>query len=244
LKVTDYYYFCIMKSRLWLLLIVWLMAAGAAFPWRRYQPGQEVSRSYLKVHGSGAFFSVTPLPDTVFALMQGKTYPKHCPVPRTELRYLRCLHVNAKGRVLVGEMVLNKLIAGQVLEIFRQLYNARYPIERMRLADNWGGNDEAMMRDNNSSSFNFRYISGTKTISKHGRGLAVDINTLYNPYHKFSKGREVIEPSTGAPYLKRDASFPYKIQRGDLCYRLFRRNGFSWGGDWKNSKDYQHFEWR
>ena len=46
----------------------------------------------------------------------------------------------------------------------------------------------------------------------------------------------------GEPYLDRDASFDYKIEKGDLCYRLFAEHGFEWGGDWGDRKDYQHFE--
>ena len=46
----------------------------------------------------------------------------------------------------------------------------------------------------------------------------------------------------GVPYLDRDKEFPYKITRDDLCCRLFLEHGFNWGGDWENSKDYQHFE--
>lgn len=77
--------------------------------------------------------------------------------------------------------------------------------------------------------------------------MAVDINALYNPYHKFVEkedGRrmEVIEPSTGAPYLDRSKSFDYKIVKGDLCYRLFTEKGFDWGGDFTGRVDYQHFE--
>ena len=34
----------------------------------------------------------------------------------------------------------------------------------------------------------------------------------------------------------------YKINEGDLCYQLFVEHGFEWGGNWTNSKDYQHFE--
>ena len=33
-----------------------------------------------------------------------------------------------------------------------------------------------------------------------------------------------------------------KTQKGAVCYRLFKEKGFRWGGDWKHSKDYQHFE--
>ncbi|MCI7321908.1 MAG: M15 family metallopeptidase [Lachnospiraceae bacterium] len=32
------------------------------------------------------------------------------------------------------------------------------------------------------------------------------------------------------------------MEADDQCYKLFTKYGFTWGGDWKNSKDYQHFE--
>ena len=73
--------------------------------------------------------------------------------------------------------------------------------------------------------------------------MATDINTLYNPYHKHLKnGKEVVEPATARPYLDRSKHHAYMIRKGDLCYRLFKEKGFRWGGDWKHSKDYQHFE--
>ena len=86
-----------------------------------------------------------------------------------------------------------------------------------------------------------------REISKHGLGMAVDINTLYNPYHKIvtnedGSTEEVIEPATGEAYLDRTQSFDYKIEKGDLCYTLFTEKGFEWGGDWTDRKDYQHFE--
>ena len=100
------------------------------------------------------------------------------------------------------------------------------------------------MRANNSSAFNFRYISGTKSLSRHSRGMAVDINPLYNPYVRYRGSRTLVEPANAKPYVDRSKDFPYKIVKGDLCYRLFKKYGFTWGGDWKNSKDYQHFEKR
>ena len=145
-------------------------------------PGETVSAATIRKLGEAHFFSVSPIPDKIFQLMQGKTYKKNCSVARSELRYLRCLHVDKDGRNIVGEMVVNRTIAADVLNILRKLYDAKYPIERMRLIDYWDADDERAMRDNNSSSFNFRFISHTHTVSKHGRGLAIDINTLYNPY--------------------------------------------------------------
>ena len=220
-----------------------LFALNAHAQTSHYKPGAIVPEQTIKKIGEKAFFSSEPIPDDIFRLMKGKTYKPNCTVPRSELRYLRCLHIDQNGRSIVGEMVVNKAIAQDVLDIFRQLYAAKYPIERMRLIDYWDADDERAMRANNSSSFNFRFISHTHTVSKHGKGMAVDINTLYNPYHKrLRNGKDVIEPATGKPYLNRQQHHPYMIQRGDLCYRLFKQKGFRWGGDWKSMKDYQHFE--
>ena len=141
-----------------------------------------------------------------------------------------------------GEMIVNYHIAGDVLDIFRQLYAAGYPIGRIRLVDEYDADDELSMEDNNTSSFNFRFISHTTRVSKHGLGLAVDINTLYNPYTKIVDGVRIVEPVTGEPYLDREADFPCRIDHDDLCYRLFTERGFEWGGDWEDRKDYQHFE--
>jgi hypothetical protein len=187
-------------------------------------------------------FYAIPIPDEIFAKMQGKSYKDDCTIPRDDLRYIHVLHKNIEGETLEGEMVCSKLIAEDLLEIFRELYDQSYPIEKMRLIDEYDANDELSMTDNNSSCFNYRTISHTNKISKHGLGIAVDINTLYNPYTKVVDGERIIEPAAGAPYLDRDAEFPYKIERGDLCYNLFIAHGFEWGGDWPDRKDYQHFE--
>lgn len=188
-------------------------------------------------------FSVHEISDSVFARMQGKTFPEGCTVKRSDLRYLRVLHYDGNGKVQEGEMVCNKAIAQDLLEIFEELFRQKYPIERMRLMDDYDADDERSMRDNNTSCFCYRVVSGTQVLSKHAQGLAVDINPLYNPYVKTRKdGTVAVEPSTGKPYVNRSGSFPYKITTGDLTYKLFTQHGFQWGGNWKSVKDYQHFE--
>ncbi len=189
-------------------------------------------------------FSIHEIPDVLFERMKGgNTYKEGCFVPREDLRYLLLLHKDKDGIIHQGEMVVHKLIAEDVLEIFEALYDADYPIERMVLPDNYLADDETMMRDNNSSGFNFRFISHTEIISKHGLGMAVDVNTLYNPYHKTVTNEdgtrvEVTEPATGEAYLDRTKDFDYKIDRDDLCSKLFAEKGFEWGGDWTDQKDY------
>lgn len=187
-------------------------------------------------------FYISEIPDDIFAKMQGKSYKEDCTVPREDLRYVHVRHMGFDGEAKDGELVVNKAIADDVLEIFEELYKADYPIEKVRLVDEYDADDEASMSDNNSSAFNFRFISHTTRISKHGLGMAVDINTRYNPYVKTVNGKLSIEPANGADYVDRSKDFPYKIDHDDLCYKLFTEHGFTWGGDWTHSKDYQHFE--
>ena len=188
-------------------------------------------------------FSVQPIPDSVFLRMKGRSWPEGCTVRRADLRYLRLSHFDAEKKEHVGEMVCNKAIANDLLEIFRELYRQKYPIQRIRLIDDYEAEDERSMRDNNTSCFCYRTVSGTTKLSKHATGMAVDINTLYNPYVRTGKdGRRIVEPATATEYVDRRKSFPYKIVKGDLLYRLFLQHGFTWGGSWRTMKDWQHFE--
>lgn len=187
-------------------------------------------------------FTISPIPDEIFAKMQGKSFKDNCTVPREDLRYLKVLHVGFDGKTHKGELVVNRLIADDVLDIFKQLYEAGYEIEKIRLIDEYDADDEKSMRDNNSSAFNFRYISYSTKLSKHALGLAVDINTLYNPYVKYVDGRRNVEPANAEKYTDRSIEFPHKIDHDDLCYKVFAEHGFEWGGDWEHAKDYQHFE--
>ena len=187
-------------------------------------------------------FYAMKINDEIFSRIKGKSYKDNCPLPLDELRYLHVLHKDLDGKTHEGELICNAYIADDLLAIFKELFNANYPIEKIRLVDEYNADDETSMRDNNSSCFNFRFISHTTKISKHGLGLAVDINTLYNPYTKVVDGKRILEPATAGEYVDRTKNFPYKIDENDFCYKLFIKHGFEWGGSWKSAKDYQHFE--
>ena len=187
-------------------------------------------------------FYATEIDDVIFARIKGKSYKDNCTVPLSELRYLHVLHIGFDGEPHEGELICNVSIADDLLDIFKKLYEAKYQIEKIKLVDEYNADDELSMRDNNSSCFNFRFISHTTKVSKHGLGLAVDINTLYNPYIKTVDGKYILEPATAGDYVDRSKDFPHKIDENDLCYKLFTEHGFEWGGNWKSVKDYQHFE--
>ncbi len=183
-------------------------------------------------------FTSEPISDQVFDRMDGVSFGKDCTTKRKDLRYLRVLHRGFDGETHIGEIVCNKGIAKDLLYIFRQLYLEEYPIEKILLVDEYGGDDELSMEDNNSSCFNFRPVAGTGHLSQHAYGRAIDINPLYNPYIT-SDG---FVPVNAGDYVDRSAHNPYKIDRNDLCYQLFDERGFTWGGSWNSVKDYQHFQ--
>ena len=187
-------------------------------------------------------FYISKIDDEIFSRIKGKSYKDNCPLSLDDLRYVHVLHKDFNGETQEGELICNAYIAADLTDIFMKLYNAGYQIEKIRLVDEYDADDESSMRDNNSSCFNFRFISHTKVISKHGLGLAVDINTLYNPYTKVVDGKRILEPATAGAYVDRSKNFPHKIDENDLCYKLFTEHGFEWGGSWKSEKDYQHFE--
>ena len=213
---------------------------------KKWKAGTIVSEAQVKAVGIDNCFKAEEISDAVFARMKGKSYKEGCPIPLSDLRYLKVLHRNKDGKIQLGEMVCNRIIANKLLRIFRKLYDNGYKIERMVLIDDYDAVDEKSMTANNSSCFCYRNVSGTTTISKHGRGLAVDINTLYNPYVKVRDGKTHVEPEAGRPYINnRDkrTDIPFKIDRNDLAYKVFTAEGFSWGGNWNSVKDYQHFEY-
>ena len=162
-----------------------------------------------------------------------------------ELRYVGILYYDLNGLIQAGELICNEYIAEDLTEIFNELYKSEYRIESVFLIDNFSGDDTASMCADNTSCFNYRVVDGTTSLSKHARGLAIDINPFYNPYIVFGKGEggsDYISPPGSEIYADRSASFAYKIDENDLCYRLFKAHGFVWGGDWNSCKDYQHFQ--
>lgn len=182
-------------------------------------------------------FSYSPIPDNIKSKMLGLSMPKSEPISFDDLSYLRLTYYGFDGDTHVGEMVVNKDIASDVVDAFKEVYYKKYPIEKIRLIDEYNADDELSMADNNTSSFAYRTIKGTNVISNHGKGLAIDINPLQNPHVVGNTA----SPKEGADYIDRSNIRKGMITEGDDLYNAFTRRGFSWGGHWKNP-DYQHFE--
>ena len=193
-------------------------------------------------------FSKAPISDEIFERIRGKSYPMDDTkeqIRRSDLNYLRLWYVDFDGNEQLGEMICHQDIADDVVDIFYDLYLIQYPIECMRLIDDFDANDGRSMEANNTSSFCYRYIGDTDMLSNHAMGRAVDINPLYNPQvvlDEDTKELLYVDPAKGAIYADRSKAFPHKIFEEDPAYKLFMQHGFIWGGVWEDENDYMHFE--
>lgn len=207
-----------------------------------YEAGAILSVSEIQSLGTDTFFYQTSIGEGLYQRMKGRSYKSGCPVALEELRYLRVLHWGYQDEIRVGELVCSQSISEDLLAIFRKLYDAHYPIEKMRLIDDYDGDDDWSSSDNNTSCFNYRNVAGTESLSRHAFGIAIDINPVQNPYVVTDQeGTVTCAPANGSRYADRSQSFPHKIEEGDLCCRLFTEAGFTWGGSWQDGPDYMHF---
>ncbi|WP_328474931.1 M15 family metallopeptidase [Actinoplanes sp. NBC_00393] len=183
--------------------------------------------------------SVQTIDTATAKAMIGVSWHRGCPVPISDLRRVKLTHWGFDQDRHRGELIVHKDVARSVVEIFRELYSARFPIRTMVPVDRFGADDNASMAADNTSAFNCRPITGATTgFSVHSYGKAVDINTVENPYVKGA----TVQPPAGKAFTNRANVRPGMIRRGDRVWHAFTKHGFQWGGDWKSLKDYQHFE--
>lgn len=201
---------------------------------QKEEPPLDSNRTYISKG-----FSYGKIDENIKSRIEGVSYPASgAEIGLEELSYVEILHYDFEGNINKGELIVNAELAKEVTEIFYELYENKYPVESVKLIDEFNGDDEASMTANNSSAFNYRTIAGTNKLSKHGRGAAIDINPLYNPCVTESG----VAPAAGKRYADRKEEFAGKIDEDDLAYKLFTKAGWTWGGHWKSLKDYQHFE--
>lgn len=210
---------------------------------RSLPAGELAAAETLAAEQINPLFFASAVDDAVSARINGFSYTENPNIQLSDLSYLKMLYYGFDGNTYVGEMIVNRKIESDVLQIFKTLYENQYPIEKMVLIDDYNADDLLSMEDNNTSAFNYRTISGSDKLSNHSYGMAIDLNPKYNPYVKTaSDGSVLCQPEGGREYADRSKNFAHKIDENDLAYRLFTEAGFTWGGSWNSVKDYQHFE--
>lgn len=181
--------------------------------------------------------SIQPIPQEIAQRMIGVTWHEGCPIALTDLSLLHMSYWTMDNTTAQGQMIIATAQAQTVVQIFETLYNNHFPLTSMKLMWEFGGDDDASMRANNTSGFNCRKVKNTSSWSKHSYGHAIDINPLWNPWVR----GDVVDPPEGKEFVDRTMNHPGVIKDGDLVVQAFLSRGWFWGGHWSKYKDYQHF---
>lgn len=158
-------------------------------------------------------------------------------IPKNILSQLALIEVEYYSfdkRIHRGQVLLNIKAVKDVKEIFEIIKEIKFPVNKVIPIAFYKWSDEGSMNDNNTSAFNYRKVKGTKVISAHSYGLAIDINPMQNPHIKNGTSKPV--------NAKYDINEPGTILKGSRIVNEFKKRGWQWGGTWRSSKDYQHFE--
>ena len=187
-------------------------------------------------------------------LIKKKIWLSQCPVALDRLNLLKVSYVDFDGKERHdGRLMVLDVVADHVLDIFKTLYQQKFPIASINLMNDYDGNDKASMAENNSSAFNCRNVANSKLISMHSYGLAIDINPQQNPYlitkYEIDKVTVPVHPALGMEYINRAnvragmVETVIDVNSKETVVDIFRKHGFTiWGGRWDDPIDWHHFQ--
>lgn len=177
----------------------------------------------------------TGLPDEIYDKIFGITLFDDSPVTREDLVYLTVPYYNFNGEDAIGHIIVNKNISEEVLDIFSELYNAKYPIEKMDIAEEYDSMQSALLNSTelaskgNNNTCALYYSSENGEFSPHASGLAIDLNPKINPSRDIY-GAPV--PKNAGRYANNenltDTEKYAKITEDSDIYRIFTDHGWTW----------------
>jgi hypothetical protein len=154
-----------------------------------------------------------------------------------ELAWLRLTFHGFDARRHTGELLVHAGAVRDLDRVFRQLWEARFPMEQVGIVRTYDPDAPKTGDGNGTGAFVCRPTTGGSEFSQHAYGLAVDVNTFQNPYQK----GEVVLPELASAYLDRSWVRPGMITADGPVVAAFRAVGWEWGGDWRTLLDFQHF---
>ncbi len=192
---------------------------------------------------STPIFLVESLNDAARKTMIGVTWDVGCPVGLDDLRRVVVPFIDFSATEQTGAIVVHRDVAEAIGRVFVKLHAARFPIASIEPIEAYGGDDDRSTMANNTSAFNCRPSFGadglpTKRWSQHAYGRAVDVNPVQNPY-VLANG-SVLDPNARR-YVNRSLGEPGMALRTGVLVKAFAAEGWKWGGNWRSTKDYQHF---
>ena len=161
------------------------------------------------------------------------TWRPGCPVGPASLTLVRLNFRGFDGKIHRGEIIVRSDLAARVTNVFAAALADGFLIRKMWRVDYYGGDDPTAMAADNTSGFNCRQVTGGTGLSPHSYGIAIDVNTVENPYYAGKWW-------PNADYTDRSNIRPGMLFGYSKTTIAFQDNGFEWGASYL---DYQHFEY-
>lgn len=235
------------KLKKLLVLCIFVVSLFVAAAWKPVESsmtakpiiGQDVVKKPTAKETFAQSFEYHPIDTEIEKRIKGVSWKQNPTVKLDDLCYVKVTYWGFDEKPHIGELIVAKKLGPEIIEIFEELYKVKYPIEKIKLIDEYGAEDSKSMEDNNTSAFCYREVDGKPgKLSKHSYGVAIDINPVQNPYVYKNK----VAPLAGKKYVNRSKISKGMIVKNDACYKAFTSRGWTWGGNWKYEKDYQHFQ--
>lgn len=148
---------------------------------------------------------------------------------------LSLINIDYRGfdnQIYHGQIIIHKDLEPSIIKIFKSIHSeTNFPITSVFPISmfNWNSSSEL----NNSGAFDWRFMENSDEISDHSFGAAIDINPVLNPWVRKDKLN-----SPNHPY---NPSKRGTLNGNSDVVKIFKEEGWKWGGDWENSKDWMHF---
>ncbi len=153
-------------------------------------------------------------------------------IPEKIIHNLILVKVEYRGfnnQIYNGQIIVHKELAYSTKQVFQRiLRETDFPITSIIPLSFYNWNSSA--RYNNSGGFDWRFVDGNNEITDHAFGAAIDINPLINPW--------IRKNSHNRPY---NPNIRGTLSPSSQVVTIFNEEGWKWGGNWKHSKDWQHF---
>lgn len=144
-------------------------------------------------------------------------------------------YYSTDGKIHAGQLVTNQSIADDLKHLFGFMLEQKFPVKSVIPVVRFNWDDNSSMEANNSYSFCYR----NATFSKHAKGMAIDINPLFNPLRWKNEKSHLPNKPANAKY---NTEIPGTFYDSHPVVEEFRKFGFRWGRTFTRSYDDHHFE--
>ena len=170
--------------------------------------------------------------------MLNRSWHPGCPVKRSVLSYLTLTYWGFDNKPHIGHIIINKLLAEETIDIFKNLYFKKFPIHHLNIYSHYPVS--AYGNADDTVGFYCRPMDDTKPPrqSKHSYGIAIDINPVENP----SIEHKGAWPVNAKKFKNRANIRKGMIKAHDVVFKSFTQKGQVWGGWFVDEKDYMHFQ--